>query len=119
MNNRNKLEIKKLATAFFLAVFMFFASSSNVLAASQNGNITKNLVDKVESAVYSDTNDVNPKAKSESTNDSFVSDSKREKLLDPAQIPAVKQSAIDRSDPDNNLLEKAASAFKNAGDLAP
>ena len=90
MNIRKKLEIKKLATAFFLAAFVFLASSSSALAASRTDNITKNVVDKVESAVYSDSNNTNNSANAKaSTNDNFISDSKREKLLDPAQIPAV------------------------------
>jgi len=119
MNTRKKLEIKKLATAFFLAAFVFLASSTSALAASMDNNITANLVDKVEEAVYSDSDNVDAKAKSASTNDNFVSGSKKDGLLDPAQIPAVKQPAIDRSNPDNNLLEKAVSAFKNADELAP
>lgn len=131
MNTRKKLEIKKLATAFFLAAFVFLASSSSALAASRDGNVTSNIVDKVEEAVYSDSSSVkssnsmdvrgsNAKANAKaSTNDEFISDSKRDKLLDPAQIPAVKQPAIDRSNPDNKLLEKAAKAFDNAENLAP
>ena len=115
MNTRKKLAIKRLATAFFLAAFVFLTSSTSALAASRTDNITANLVDKVEDAVYSDSDN----AKSNSTNDNFTSKSQRDKLLDPAQIPAVKQPIIDRSNPDNKLLEKSVEAFENADELAP
>ena len=127
MNTRKKLDIRKLATAFFLAAFVFLASSTSALAASRDGNITSNIVDKVEEAVYSDSSsvkssnskDVRASNAKASTNDEFISAEQRAKLLDPAQIPAVKQPAVDRSNPDNRLLEKAAKAFDNAEELAP
>jgi len=129
MNNRQKIEIKKLATAFFLAAFVFLASSTSALAASRNDNITSNLVDQVEEAVYSGSSSVKSSMEMNSskavnpansdTSSKFLSADQKAKLLDPAQIPAVKQPAVDRSDPDNKLLEKAVKAFDNAKDLAP
>ena len=114
MNIRSQLKIRKLATAFFLAAFVFLSSSTSALAASKD-NVAANLVDRVEDAVFSDSKDT----KSASTNDNFISASQRERLLDPAQIPAEKQPIIDRSDPDNKLLEKSIQAFEDAAELAP
>jgi len=119
MNTRKKLDLKKLATAFFLATFVFLTSSTSALAVSQTDNITANLVDKVEDAVFPDSNSPDRANTESSTNDNFISASKREKLLDPAQIPAVKQPVVDRSNPDNKLLEKSVRAFENADELAP
>lgn len=131
MNTRKKLEIRKLATAFFLAAFVFLASSTSALAASRSGNVTSNVVDKVEEAVYSDSSSVKSsnskdirssnaiKPSNADSSNQFFSKEQKDKLLDPTQIPAQKQPIIDRSDPDNKLLEKAAKAFDSAEELAP
>lgn len=49
--------------------------------------------------------------------DDFVAPATQKKLLDPSQIPAVKQPIIDRSNPDNKLLEKATQMFDDSGVL--
>jgi hypothetical protein len=50
--------------------------------------------------------------------DEFVNPKKQDDLLDPNQIPAEKQPAIDRSNPDNQLLEKVGQMFDDAGNFS-
>ena len=49
--------------------------------------------------------------------DDFVNPKTQKQLLDPAQIPAKKQPIIDRSNPDNKLLEKTGQMFDDSGVL--
>lgn len=102
MNTDKKSTLGKLAIAFVLAAFVFFSSSASVLAANQS---PKNQA-QVEENQLSIENGVND----------FISSQERAKLLDPAQIPAQKQPAIDRSDPDSKLLEKVVQMFKDVTD---
>jgi hypothetical protein len=68
---------------------------------------------RVEDLLYSDRN----RAKSLNSVDDFVSPKTQTALKNPAQIPAVKQPIIDRSDPDNRLLEKTKQMFDDAADF--
>lgn len=47
----------------------------------------------------------------------IVSPQRQKELLDPRQIPAKKQPGLDRSDPDNKLLEKVGEMFDDSGVL--
>ena len=49
--------------------------------------------------------------------DDFISPTTQKQLLDPAQIPAKKQPIIDRSNPDNKILEKVGEMFDDSGVL--
>lgn len=49
--------------------------------------------------------------------DDFISPTTQKQLLDPTQIPAKKQPIIDRSNPDNELLEKTGQMFDDSGVL--
>jgi hypothetical protein len=115
MNTYKKLEIKKLATAFFLAICLFFTASNSVLAvANQSETTYPSDEERLEGLLYSNSN----KAKSLDSVNDFISPQRQKELLDPTQIPAKKQPAIDRSDPDNKLLEKTAQMFKDAGNFS-
>ncbi len=124
--------LNKIATTFFLATFLFFTTafnsgnaiaspnsyslpSSNLLAA-QNRSETAYPTDddNLEGVLYSDSD------KTESLNsvDDFISPQEQKQLLDPTQIPAKKQPIIDRSNPDNKLLEKTGQMFDDAGDFS-
>jgi|GEM_PF-6218521 len=88
--------------AFVLAAFVFFTSSTSVLAAgSQSSNNKQQIENKlsIEDGV-----------------NNFISAEDRSKLSDPAQIPAQRQPIIDRSDPDSKILEKAVQMFKDVTD---
>ena len=50
--------------------------------------------------------------------DDLVSPTTQKQLLDPAQIPAKKQPIIDRSNPDNKILEKVGEMFDDSGVLS-
>lgn len=52
--------------------------------------------------------------KSADSRDDFASPQRQKELLDPGQIPAVKQPVIDRADPDARILEKVGQTFKDA-----
>ncbi len=87
---------------------------ANYLAAANNSKTTYPTDDnQVEGLLYS-----NKKAKSLDSVNDFVSPETKKKLLDPTQIPAVKQPAIDRADPDNKLLERTGQMFNDAADFS-
>ncbi|WP_319420833.1 DUF6658 family protein [Pleurocapsa sp. FMAR1] len=69
---------------------------------------------QVEGLLYSDSDEV----KSLNSVDEFVSPQRQRALKDPSQIPAVKQTAIDRSDPDNKLLERTKQMFDDAANFS-
>lgn len=85
------------------------------LAAANNSNTSYPTDDnKVEGLLYSDGD----RAKSLDSTDDFVSPQTQRKLLDPTQIPAERQPAIDRSNPNNQLLEKTGQMFDDASDFS-
>lgn len=89
--------------------------STNLLAAANRSETTYPTDDnQVEGLLYSDD-----RAKSLDSVDDFVSPKTQKALKDPAQIPAVKQPIIDRSNPDNKLLEKTGQMFDDAADFSP
>jgi hypothetical protein len=89
-------------------------SSSTLLATANKRETTYPTNDKqVEGLLYSNSN----KAKSLDSVNDFVSPQTQKALNDPSQIPAVKQPGIDRSDPDNQLLEKTKQMFDDAADF--
>lgn len=55
--------------------------------------------------------------KSADSRDDFVSPEQQRELLNPGQVPAVKQPVIERSDPDAKILEKIEQSFKDATDF--
>ena len=57
------------------------------------------------------------KAKSLDSVNDFVSPNKRQELLNPDRVPAQKQPAINRANPDNKLLEKSQQMFEDAGNF--
>ena len=69
---------------------------------------------KVEGLLYSDSNN----AESSNDADDYISSQRPAELLDPAQIPAKKQPIIDRSNLDNQLLEKTQQMFDDAGNFS-
>ena len=84
------------------------------LAAANNSDTTYPTDDnRLEGLLYSDN-----KAESLKSVDEFVNPQKQAELLDPTEIPAEKQPAIDRSNPDNQLLEKVGQMFDDAGDFS-
>ena len=85
--------------------------SSALIAAANKSRTTYPTDDKdLEGLQYDDDN-----AKSLNSVDDFVDPATQDKLLDPTQIPAVKQPIIDRSNPDNKLLEKTGQMFDDSG----
>lgn len=70
--------------------------------------------DRLEGLLYSNSD----RATALNSVDDVVSPQKRKELFDPAQIPAPKQPALDRSNPDNQLLEKIGQMFDDAGNFS-
>ena len=88
--------------------------ATNLLATANNNETTYPTNDnRVEGLLYSDS-----PAESLNNVDDVVSPQRQKALKDPAQIPAVKQPALDRSDPDNKLLEKTKQMFDDAADFS-
>ncbi|MBE9048418.1 hypothetical protein IQ255_29215 [Pleurocapsales cyanobacterium LEGE 10410] len=88
--------------------------TANLLAAANQSETAYPTDDnEVEGLLYSDS-----PAESLNNIDDVVSPQTQKALKDPAQIPAVKQPAIDRSNPDNKLLEKTGQMFNDAADFS-
>ena len=89
--------------------------STNLLAAANQSKTSYPTDDnKLEGVLYpADSN----QPKSLDNVDDIVSPQRQNELLDPTQIPAKKQPAFDRSDPDYNLLEKTGQMFDDSGVL--
>ena len=84
------------------------------LAAANNSDTTYPTDDnRLEGLLYSDD-----EAESLKSVDEFVNPQKQQELFDPTKIPAEKQPAIDRSNPDNKILEKVGQMFDDAGDFS-
>ena len=84
---------------------------STLIAAANKSKTTYPTEDKdLEGLLYDDDN-----AESLKSVDDFVDPATQDRLLDPTQIPAVKQPIIDRSNPDNKLLEKTGQMFDDSG----
>jgi hypothetical protein len=90
-------------------------SSSNLLATANKRETTYPTDDKqLEGFLYSNSDN---KAESLKSVDEFVDPQRQKALKDPGQIPAVKQTSINRSDPNNQLLEKTRQMFNEAADF--
>ena len=88
--------------------------ASNLIAAANNSKTSyPTNDDKVEGLLYSDDNN----EKSLDSVEDLISPETKEVLLDPTQIPAKQQPIIDRSNPDNKLLEKVGQMFDDSGVL--
>ena len=125
MNIFKELNLSQLVANFFLATFLFVTvtfnsgdifstnlPSGNYLAAANQSKTTYPTDDsKVDGLLYSDS-------KAESLNNDFISSKAKKELLDPTQIPAKKQPIIDRSNPDNKLLERTQQMFEDAGNFS-
>lgn len=87
---------------------------SATLIAAANRSETSYPTDdsNIEGKLYGDKS-----AESLNSVDDLVSPTTQKQLLDPGQIPAKKQPIIDRSDPDNKLLEKVGQMFDDSGVL--
>ena len=123
MNNKitltkaiGKLRLTKIVASFLLATILFLGTAFNsgsAIAASNKSATTYPTDDgDVTGLLYSDSD------KTESIGNDFVDSNTKKKLLDPAQVPAVKQPILDRSDPDAKLLEKTKQMFDDAGDFS-
>ena len=90
-------------------------SLGSTLIAAANRSATSYPTDdsNVEGKLYGDES-----AESLNSVDDLISPSTQKQLLDPTQIPAKKQPIIDRSNPDNKLLEKAGQMFDDSGVLS-
>lgn len=70
--------------------------------------------DRLEGLLYSNSD----RATALNSVDDVVSPQKQKELFDPAQIPAKKQPAIERSNPDSQILEKIGQMFDDAGNFS-
>ncbi len=90
-----------------------YSLGSTLIAAANRSETTYPTDDNnIEGKLYGDKS-----AESLNSVDDLVSPTAQKQLLDPTQIPAKKQPIIDRSNPDNKLLEKAGQMFDDSGVL--
>jgi hypothetical protein len=88
-------------------------NSPILITASNRSETTYPTDDKnVEGVLYGDK-----AADSLNSVDDLIDPQAQKQLLDPTQIPAKKQPIIDRSNSDNQLLEKAGQMFDDSGVL--
>lgn len=89
-------------------------SSSTFFAAANQSETSYPTDDRqIEGLLYSNQDQVESL---NSVND-FTSPEKQKALKNPGQIPALKQTNIDRSDPDSQLLERVGQMFDDAADF--
>ena len=117
-NNIKKLRLTKAVASLLMATALLFGTafnSGNAIAAANKSETTYSTNDKdLNGLLYTDKSKVDSL---DNVND-FVSPQRQKQLLNPAQIPAVKQPILDRSDPDAKLLEKTKKMFDEAGDFS-
>ena len=88
--------------------------SSTLIAAANRSETTYPTDDKnVGGLLYDDDN-----AESLKNKNDLIDPKIQDRLLDPTQIPAVKQPTINRTNPDNKLLEKTGQMFDDSGVLS-
>lgn len=114
----HKIKFNQIFTSFFIALIL-------VLAITFNQDIAHAASNQSKTTYPTDDNDMNgllysdsKRAESLNNVDDFVSPEEQKQLLDPTQIPAKQQTAIDRSDPDANLLEKTKQMFDDAANFS-
>ena len=88
-------------------------NTSTLIAAANRSQTTYPTDDKnVEGLLYDDDN-----ADALKNKDDLIDPKIKDRLLDPTQVPAVKQPIINRTNPDNKLLEKTGEMFDDSGVL--
>lgn len=88
--------------------------SSTLIAAANRSETTYPTDDKNVGGLLYDSDN----AESLKNKDDLIDPKIQDRLLDPTQIPAVKQPTINRVDPDNKLLEKTGQMFDDSGVLS-
>lgn len=131
----NKTFFGKIVANFFLVAVLFVTTLSNtgdrldlntnntnqdsfgfstLVAAANRSETTYPTDDKnVGGLLYGNEN-----AESLKNKDDLIDPQVQDRLLDPTQIPAVKQPTINRTNPDNKLLEKTGQMFDDSGVLS-
>ncbi|MGL5834285.1 MAG: hypothetical protein ACRC1Z_13775 [Waterburya sp.] len=113
-----KININQILTSVVLTAILFLTTlfSNDYASAAANQSKTTYPTDDnhMNGLLYSDSDRV----KSLNSVDDFVSPEEQKQLLDPAQIPAIKQPILDRSDPNAKLLEKTKQMFDEAADFS-
>ena len=121
----------KIVSNIFLAAVLLMTTVSNfgdrletrVYSEQYIGSTMIAAANRSETTYPTDDSNVGGKLYGDKPADSidnvndFVNPSTQKQLLDPTQIPAKKQPIIDRSNPDNKLLEKAGQMFDESGVL--
>jgi hypothetical protein len=118
VSSLRKIKLKQIFVSFSIALILVLAMTFNQDFANAASNQSKTTYptddNNMNGLLYSDSK--NP----ESLNnvDDFVNPEERKQLLDPTQIPAKQQTAIDRSDPNAKLLEKTKQMFDDAANFS-
>jgi hypothetical protein len=113
-----KIKLKQILISFSIALILVLAMTFNQDFANAASNQSKTTYptddNNMNGLLYSDSK------RPESLNnvDDFVSPEEQKQLLDPTQIPAKQQTAIDRSDPNAKLLEKTKQMFDDAANFS-
>lgn len=131
---RQKSLLNKITANFLLVGVLLFTAVSN-LDLQHHANLIYNgqaslettliaVANKSQTTYPTDDQNIDgllygdQPAESLDSVDDFIDPQTKAKLLDPTQIPAQKQPIIDRSNPDNKLLEKTAQMFDDSGVLS-
>lgn len=113
-----KIKLSQIFISFSLALILVLATAFNhdfANAASNQSKTTYPTDDSnISGVLYKDSDRVES---SNNVND-FVSPEEQKQLLDPTQIPAIKQPRINPSDPNAKLLEKTKQMFDDAANFS-
>lgn len=113
INKFKQLKISRIITSFLLGIILLITTACNNKAISKAQKTDFSTGKQEVGLLYSKSK----KVKSLDSIDDFVSPKKQQELLDPSQIPTPKQPAINRANPENELLEKTKRMFKDAGNF--
>ena len=111
-NFSDRLETKVYSEQFYSEQYSL-GSATLIAAANRSETSYPTDDNNIEGKLYGDES-----AESLNSVDDLVSPTAQKQLLDPTQIPAKKQPIINRTNPDNKLLEKAGQMFDDSGVLS-
>jgi hypothetical protein len=108
-----QLKINRIITGLLLGIILLITTACNNKDLSKSQEADLSTGKQEVGLIYSETK----KAKSLDSIDDFVNPKQQQELLNPKQIPTSQQPAINRADPENQLLEKTKQMFEDAGNF--
>ncbi|MGF1588959.1 MAG: hypothetical protein ACFCU7_06915 [Pleurocapsa sp.] len=112
-NKFQQLKLDRIIIGFLLGVILLVTTACNNKEISKTSKVDYSTGKQEVGLLYSKSK----KVKSLDSVDDFISPKQQQELLNPRQIPTPKQPAINRVNPENQLLEKTKQMFKDASNF--